>query len=129
MLYVILFQRQNKVFTQNLVNLVVVTLYFDLGPPFNFLKWHLCFFNFSTSPNVNNLSIDYSEKYVQVYGIRTIAPQGKYPLPLLKIGAWVKARVSFRVGRQPDNCPPFSVRVWVRFSFGVGGNFPQGQLS
>ena len=26
-------------------------------------------------------------------------------LPPVKIGVWVKFRVSFRVGRQPDNCP------------------------
>ena len=28
-----------------------------------------------------------------------------------------------------ENCPPVGVRVWDRVSFGVGGNFPLGQLS
>ena len=27
-----------------------------------------------------------------------------------------------------ENCPTVRVRVWLRVSFGVGGNFPQGQL-
>ena len=27
------------------------------------------------------------------------------------------------------NCPLVRVRTWVRVSFGVGGNFPRGQLS
>ena len=41
--------------------------------------------------------------------------------------------VSFRVGGNQtivpeENCPPFRVRVWVRISFGVGGNFPRGLL-
>ena len=27
------------------------------------------------------------------------------------------------------NCPPVRVRVWLRVSFGVEDNFPQGQLS
>ena len=36
--------------------------------------------------------------------------------------------LSFRVGGQPDNCPrgklpPVRVWVWVRVSFGVGGQF------
>ena len=34
----------------------------------------------------------------------------------------------------PDNCPqgtlpPVRLRVWVKVSFGVGGNFSLGQLS
>ena len=41
--------------------------------------------------------------YFCAHGIRTIAPRGK--LPPVSIGVWVKIRVSFRVGRQPDNCP------------------------
>ena len=50
------------------------------------------------------------------------------------IGVWVKVRVSFRVGGQPDNCsqgkqpPPVRVRVWVRVSFGVGGQFFSGAI-
>ena len=28
-----------------------------------------------------------------------------------------------------ENCLMVRVRVWVRVSFGVGGNFPRGQLS
>ena len=49
----------------------------------------------------------YNTKYYfqkALYGIWTIAPE--------------------------ENCPPpVSVKVWVRFSFRVGGNFPPGQLS
>ena len=45
---------------------------------------------------------------------------------MVRIGVWVKVRVSFRVGGQPDNCsqetlPPVRVRVWCRVSFMVGG--------
>ena len=59
--------------------------------------------------------------------IRTIAPQGK--LPPVKVGVWIKVRVSFRVGgnqkiAHDGNCPPVTVRIWLRVSFGVGeGNF------
>ena len=50
--------------------------------------------------------------------------------PPIRIGVWVKVRVSFRVGRQPGNCPrgklpPVGVRVLVRISFEVEGNFPR----
>ena len=64
-------------------------------------------------------------------GIRTIAPRGKLPTsrvflepkrypnncptpphphpeencPPVRVGVWVKVRVSFRVGGQPENCP------------------------
>ena len=63
------------------------------------------------------------------YGIRTIAPRGK--LPPVRMGVWVKVRVSFRVGDPPDNWPRgkwlplLRVRVSVRASFGVGGNCPR----
>ena len=55
-------------------------------------------------------------------------------LPPGTVGVWVKVGVSSRVGGQPDNCPhgklsPIRVRVSVRVSFGVGGNFPRAQLS
>ena len=59
--------------------------------------------------------------------IRAIAPQGK--LPLVRVGVWIKVRVSFRVGgnqkiAHDGNCPPVTVRIWLRVSFGVGeGNF------
>ena len=48
--------------------------------------------------------------------------------PPVRVGVWVKVRVSFRVGGQPDNCPrrnlpPVRVRVLVRVNFGVGGQF------
>ena len=54
--------------------------------------------------------------------------------PLLRIGVWVKFRVSFRVGGNQAiatkrNRPPVRVKVWVKVSFGVGDNFPWGQLS
>ena len=38
-----LFLRQNKVFTLYLVDLVVLNFYFDLVPPFYFLKWNRYF--------------------------------------------------------------------------------------
>ena len=28
-----------------------------------------------------------------------------------------------------ENCPTVSVRIWVRFSFGVRSNFPRGKLA
>ena len=52
-------------------------------------------------------------------------PPRKIP-PLVRVGVWVKVRVSFRVGgatRQSpheENCPPVRVGVWLRISFGVG---------
>ena len=56
---------------------------------------------------------------------------------LVRVGVWVKVKVSFIVGRGGDNqtvaleknCPSVKVRVWLRVSFGVGGNFPREQLS
>ena len=36
-------------------------------------------------------------------GIQAIAP--KENLPPVRVGVWVKVRVSFRVGGQPDDCP------------------------
>ena len=48
--------------------MVVVAFYFDLVPPTYFLKKSLIF-NISTSFNLNNLSLDYSEQYV-VYSLR-----------------------------------------------------------
>ena len=60
-------------------------------------------------------------------------------MPPVRVGVWAKVRVNFRVGGQrqvnvlgklpvrkitpPPN--PIRVRVWVRVSFGVGGNFPR----
>ena len=48
--------------------------------------------------------------------------------PLVRVGVWVKVRVSFRVGGDQTialdkSCPPFRARVWVRVSFGVGRQF------
>ena len=57
--------------------------------------------------------------------IRTIAP------PPVRDGVWVKVRVSFRVGGQPDKIapeesPPGMVRVSFSVSFAVGeGNCPR----
>ena len=53
---------------------------------------------------------------------------------MLRIGVWVKFRVSFRVGGNQAIAtkrkrPPVRVKVWVKVSFGVGDNFPWGQLS
>ena len=56
-------------------------------------------------------------------------------LPPVRVGVWVKVRVSFRVGGNqtivPEkSCLPVRVRIWLRVSFGVGGaNFPRRQLS
>ena len=52
---------------------------------------------------------------------------GQLPPPD-RVGVWVKVKVTFRVGGQPDNCPrrklrPVRFRVWVRVNFGVGGQF------
>ena len=52
----------------------------------------------------------------------------------VRVGDWVKVRVSFRVGGYQTialekNCLPVRVRVWLRVSFGVGANFPQGHFS
>ena len=46
--------------------------------------------------------------------------------PPVRVGVWLKFRVSFRVGGQSDNCPRenrpvIRLRVRVRISFGVGG--------
>ena len=41
-----LFSRSNKVLTQHLVNLVVLTFYFNHVPPFYFLKWNHHFSSF-----------------------------------------------------------------------------------
>ena len=53
---------------------------------------------------------------------------------LFRVGLWVNVMVSFRVGGQPNSwpqekCPLVRVRVCVRISFGIGGNFPRGQFS
>ena len=61
------------------------------------------------------------------------APQPPPP-PTVRVRVWVRVMVTFRVGGQPDNCPrrklpPVDVRVSVRVSFGVGRNFPRGQLA
>ena len=69
-----LFSRYNIVFTQNLVNLVVVTFHFKFSSAIFLYKTRSLFFNLSVSPNVNNLSIDYSEKYVRVYNLKRIPP-------------------------------------------------------
>ena len=64
----------------------------------------------------------------EIRGIRTIAPR-------LGLGFGSKLGVILELGatRQlplEENCLlPVRVRVWVRVSFGVGGNFPWGQLS
>ena len=54
--------------------------------------------------------------------------------PLVRVGVWVKVRVSFRVGGgQPYNCSrrtfsPVTARVWLRVSFKVGGQFSSGEI-
>ena len=50
--------------------------------------------------------------------------------PTVRVGVWVKVRVSFRVGEQPDNCPEENrVRVWLKVSFGVGGQFSSSAIA
>ena len=55
--------------------------------------------------------------------------------PPVWIGVWVKVRVSFRVGGQPDNCPQGKQPPLLGLGFGLGlvlgleGNFSRGQLS
>ena len=54
--------------------------------------------------------------------------------PPVRIGIWVKVRVSFRVGGKQttapeENFPPVRVRFWLRVSFGVGGLFPSGAVA
>ena len=47
-------------------------------------------------------------------------------MPPVRIGVWVKVRVSFRFAGKPDNCPEENsplVRVWVRVGFGGWGQF------
>ena len=46
--------------------------------------------------------------------------------PSVRVGVWVKVRVSFGVGGQPDNCPRGKMSP---VSYGVGGLFSSGQLS
>ena len=63
-------------------------------------------------------------------GIRTIARRGKLTI---RVGVWVKVKVSFRVGGKPDNClqgklHPVRVRVCLRVSFGVRGQFSSGTI-
>ena len=53
--------------------------------------------------------------------------------PPVTVGVWVNVRVSFRVGGQPENypqgkLPPVRVRVWVRVSSGVWGQFSLGAI-
>ena len=51
--------------------------------------------------------------------------------PPIRVGIWIKVRVNFRVGGQPHNCfqgKLVKVRVWVRVSFGFGGQFSSGAI-
>ena len=66
-----------------------------------------------------------SQKNNVMWGIRTITPRGKLPTPV-RVGVWVKVRVSFRVGGNQtialeEKCPLVRVRVWVRVNFKVEG--------
>ena len=47
-------------------------------------------------------------------------------MPPVRVGVWVKMRVSFKVGGQPDYCPrekspPVRGRLWLRVNFGAVG--------
>ena len=63
--------------------------------------------------------------------MRTIVPE-KNCTPV-RVGVWVKVRVSFRDGGQPDYCPeenyhPVRVKVWFRVNFGVGLQLSSGAV-
>ena len=53
--------------------------------------------------------------------------------PPVRVGVWIKVRVGFGVGGNqtiaPREIAPGWIRVWLRISFGVAGNFLRGQLS
>ena len=57
------------------------------------------------------------------YEVSGQLPPKENPPPLVRVGVWVKVRVSLRVGgatRQSpheENCPPVRVGVWLRISF------------
>ena len=66
-------------------------------------------------------------------GIRTIVSLRKIAPPPVRVGVWVKVRVSFRVGGNQkiapkENGSPVRVRVWFRFSFAVGGQLSSGAI-
>ena len=65
-----------------------------------------------------------------IAGICTIAPDENPPLPRLVSGLGSRLGLVLGLGgnqtiASEENCP----LVGVRISFGVGGNFPRGQLS
>ena len=85
---------------------------------------------------------DFSLKYTYVFslkmsifaGIRTIAPSRGKLTPRLGLEFGSRLGLVLRLGDNQtiaplENCPPVRVRGWVRVSFGVGDNFPGGQLS
>ena len=54
-----------------------------------------------------------------IYGIWTTVPEeNSHPV---RIGVWVKVRVSFRVGGQPDNCPQLGLEFGLGLVWGWGG--------
>ena len=63
---------------------------------------------------------------------------GQFPLKEnclpVRGGVWVKLRVSFRVGGNQtiapeENCPQLGLGFGLGLVLGLGGNFPQEQLS
>ena len=71
-LYVIYFQDNNKSFHTESGQPGCCDFLFWFSSAILFSKMRSLFFNLSTSPNVTNLSIDYSEKYVRVYSLKRI---------------------------------------------------------
>ena len=68
-----LFPRWNKVFTQNLVYWIAMNFFFFwFSSAILLSKMRSLFVNLSTSPKLNNLPIDYSEKYVLAYRLKRI---------------------------------------------------------
>ena len=54
--------------------------------------------------------------------------------PLVRVGIWVKVRVSFSVGGEQTIAsekifPTVRVRVWLRVSFGIGRQFSSGAIA
>ena len=49
----------------------------------------------------------------------------------VRVGVWLKVRVSFRIGVQPtpeENSPQVRDRVWVRVPFGAAGQISSGTI-